>query len=197
MKNILPESKPWQRERAKKIHRACLCVQSAETRGEKIFRAIQRTARRYNGRKLKSDPSRRLRLCPGTLRRWWDIWKRNGQMPAALYLKFRARPPYVPRPLLIRFVEFCATNRLPSVKAAWQKFSKLNRNKAALEITYSQVAWHFRATSFYLMQRQLKTIAATQAALDETKFAAMADITNRLPERPPRRRVKRGTDFQV
>ena len=200
MKRILPASKSipaWQRERAKKIHRACLCIQNAVARGEKISRYIRRTSRRYNGRKLKSYPLHQLMLCPGTLRRWWDIWKRNGRVPAALYLKFRARPPYVPRPLLMRFVEFCASNRLPSVKAAWRKFSALNRNHAAREISYSMVCYHFSADVFYLMQKLLKLTETAQTTLDQVKLAAVTNIAARLPERPPRRRARRETDFQI
>ena len=98
---------------------------------------------------------------------------------------------------MIRFVEFCAANRLPSVKVAWQKFSTFWPNKAARGITYGQVTYHFPAASFYLMQSHLKAIETAQVRLDEVRFAALADITNRLRERPPRRRVKRETDFQI
>ena len=78
-----------------------------------------------------------------------------------------------------------------------QPFSRRWGNKAAREISYQQIIYHFYSADFYLMQAQLKAIEKAQAKLDQVKFAARADITNRLPERPPRRRVKRETDFQI
>ena len=116
MKNpsIFPKTIPdWQTERAAKLQRACLSVQGAVGRGEKISRAIRRVSRRYHRRNYKRDRSRRLALAPGTLRRLWDKWKIGGEVPAAFKLHYYSRPPFIPRPLLIRFCEFCATRRLP------------------------------------------------------------------------------------
>ena len=155
-------------------------------------------SRGYHRRALKSDPARRLRLTPPTLRRHFKSWNRNGQTPAALILKYRARPPYIPRPLLIRFVEFCAGKRLPSVKVAWQKFSARKQNaRQGQGISYGQACYSFSAADFYLMQKQLKVIEAAQTKLAQLRFIAIADITERLPERPPRRRGKRELEFQV
>ena len=188
----------WQAERANKLHRACHRIQNAIAGGEKITRVLRRVSRSYHRRALKSDPARRLQLTPPTLRRHFKSWNRNGQTPAALILKYRARPPYIPRPLLIRFEEFCASNRLPSVKVAWQKFSARKQNaRQGQGISYGQVCYSFSAADFYLMQKQLKVIEAAQTKLDQLRFKAIADIVDRLPERPPRRRGKRELGFQI
>jgi len=188
----------WQVERANKLHRACCRVQKAIADGEQITRACRKVSRSYHRRALKSDPTRRLQLTPPTLRRHFKAWNRSGQKPLSLILKFRARPPYIPRQLMIRFAEFCANNRLPSVKTAWQKFSTRKQNALRTRgISYGQVCYSFYASDFYLMQKQLKTIEAAKATLDQMRFKAIADITERLPERPPRRRIKCETDFQI
>jgi hypothetical protein len=60
------KSIPWQTERANRLQRACQTIKAAIQRGEKISRAIRRAARSRNGRKYKSDPSRRLALTAST-----------------------------------------------------------------------------------------------------------------------------------
>jgi len=200
VKKILHSSKrssDWQSERAKTLQRACLCVQSGVARGGKISKTIRRVSRRYAGRKYKSDPARRLALTPATLRQWWDTWKRAGQIPAAFKLEYRSRCPFIPRPLLIRFVDFCARNRLSSVKIAWKIFSTHKQNGRVGEFTYGQVTYSFSAADFYMMQSQLKAIETAQAKLDQVKLKAIADITNRLMERPQRRRVNSKMNFEI
>ena len=195
----LPVSKAiqWQTEKANKLQRACHSIQTAIERGQPIQRTIRRVARSLDGRPFKCEPARRLALSSASLRRAWDKWKRSGEVPAAFKLNFRSRPPYGPRPLLIRFVEFCSGNQLPSLKAAWQKFSNRRQNARAMGITYGQLCYHFRAADFYLLQAHLKTIETAQAALTNLRFKLIGEITNRLPERAPRRRLKPGTDFQI
>jgi hypothetical protein len=188
----------WQAERANKLHRACRRIQSAVAGGKKITKALRQVSRSYHRRALKSDPARRLQLTPPTLRRHFKMWNSSGQTPAALILKYRARPPYIPRPLLIRFVEFCAGNRLPSVKVAWQKYSTRKQNvRQGQGISYGQVCYSFSAADFYRIQKQLKAIETARAKLDQLRLKAIADITERLPERPPRRRVKKESNFQI
>jgi hypothetical protein len=188
----------WQTERANKLHRACRRIQNALAGGETLTKALRRVSRSYHHRALKSDPARRLQLTPPTLRRHFKQWNQYGRSPAALILKYRARLPYIPRPLLIRFVEFCAANRLPSVKVAWEKFSMRKQNaKQTRGISYGQICYSFSAAVFYLMQKQLKAIEAARARLDQLRFKAIADITERLPERPPRRRMKKESNYQI
>ena len=195
---------PWQTERANKLNRACQCVKAAILRGENISKAIRCVARSYDGRMFKSDPARRLALSAATLRRLWDMWKRGGEVPAAFKLHYRARRPFIPAPLLVRFVEFCASNHLASMKTAWDKFSarggSFGRGQHAskpLTISYGQVCYHFRAADFYLMQGEQKTIQSAQTRLAQLRLKVIADVRHRLPDRPPRRRVKPETDFQI
>jgi hypothetical protein len=199
MKNLLSSSSipVWQLERSRKIHRACLCIQAALTRGEKITKALRRVSRRYHQRTLKSDPTRRIQLSAQKLRRHLEAWNKNGKVPAAFVLKYRSRPPYIPRPLMIRFVEFCAGNRLASVRAAWQTFSTRGQNARAKEFFVAQVCYCFSAAGFYLMQSKLKIIETAQAEVTQIKFNAIADITDRLRERPPRRRRNLADAFEI
>lgn len=188
---------PWQAERAKILQRACLSVTAGIRHGERISRTIRRVSRRYHGRALRSDPKRRLALAPGTLRYLWDRWRRNGEVPAAFKLHYYGRPPYVPRPLVIRFAQFSASRRLTSVKEAWRMFSQIRGNSAARGISYQQVVYSFPAAEFYRMQAELRAIETARARLEAVKFKAIAEITNRLPLRVPHRRSTQGNDSQL
>jgi hypothetical protein len=85
-------------------------------------------------------------------------------------------------------VDFCAANRLPSVKAAWRLFSTARRNaRQAFRISYGQVCYSFTAASFYQMQAHLKAGALAQRKLEMVRCQAVADITNHLPARTPGR----------
>jgi hypothetical protein len=198
--NSLPNKStpPWQIERAGKLHRACLRIEAARARGEKICKYVLRTARRYNGRPFKCDPARRMRLCTSSLWRLYRKWRRSGKVASALILKYCKRPPYVPRLFMLRFVDFCASHRIRSMNGAWQEFSKLKKNvPQAKSISYGQVRYFFSGEAFQSLQLPMKEREAADARLTTVLWEIKADITNRLPERPPRRRVKHETDFQI
>jgi hypothetical protein len=106
--------------------------------------------------------------------------------------------------LLIRFLEFCASKRLRSLKAAWQEFSArpgvFARGRRAArppQITYGVLRYHLNACRFYEFQAQLKTIESAQMVLAALRVQSVAEIRARLPDRAPRRRVKRENDFQI
>lgn len=198
--NPLPSKQipAWQTERANKIHRACQRVQNAIAVGDGITRPIRRASRYYHHRILKSDPARRMQLSPQTLRRLFEVWKTGGQTPSALIIKYRIRRPAIPAPLLIHFVDFCAANRLPSVKDAWQQFSAARRNtRQARGISYGQVCYSFPAADFYQMQAHLKAGEKSQGKLDQIRFKVISDIANHLPPRTPGRLTKARANFEI
>ncbi len=195
-------SDDWQIERAAILHRACQGIRAAVSSGKGIQRKICQVSRRLNGRPFKCDPSRRLFLSATTMRRVWDAWRRGGEVPAARRLQYRVRRPRISAALLIRFANFCSGVPLPSVKDAWQRFAarggNFGRGRHAgnrLKITYGQICYHFPASVFYRMQYHLKTIRAEQSALGQLRMNTIADIRNRVPDRPPR--VKRGNTFDI
>ena len=197
----LPASKSistWQSERTRVLLNIFSRIDGAIRRREKISQAIRRASRYYHGREFKSDPSRRIRLAPVTIRHLWDVWNHGGMNPAALKLKYRARPPYIPRALMIRFIQWFSENRLPSIRKAWRQFSALKRNARKTQgITYQMVCWHLRSAGFYQIQNKLKIVESEQAAKTDLMFAEIGHITDRLPARAPRRRLKPGTNFQI
>jgi len=205
MKISRPSSKrtsEWQMERGQILHHACLSVQRAIHRGGNVGTAIARASRRLHGRPFQSDTSRRLSLSQKTMRRAWDSWRRGGQVPASVRLQYRQRIPQISSRLLIRFADFCSRVQQPSVKTAWQNFSarggsfgRGRRSGNRLKITYGQICYHFSAAAFYQMQAELKAIQTAQTNLGQLRLKTIADIRNRLPDRPPR--AKRENAFEI
>lgn len=194
----------WQTERANRLQRACQTIKAAIQRGEKLSRAVRRAARSRNGRKYKSDPSRRLALTASTLLRLWYVWKRGGEIPAAFKLKFSSRPLALTAPVAIRFADFCAAGRHQSMRAAWQKFSARagafglgRRKKNRPQISYDMLCYNFRAANFYRLQKALKGLHAAQINLAKERLDIIAGIRARLPDCLPRRRVKREITFEI
>jgi len=172
--------------------------------GERSQKSFRRVAKYYDGRSFKCNPKRHLSLSEQTLRRAFARWKHGGELPAAFRIDYQPRRPAITAPVLVRFTNYCASQQLPSVKSAWQKFSarggSFGRGQHAskpLKISYGQLRYHFPAADFYLMQGELKAIQAAQTKLAQLRLKVMADIRRRLPDRPPRRRVKKELHWEI
>ena len=194
----------WQAERERKLHRACLSVQAAIQRGEQKVRFIRRVARRYNNRNFRSDPARRMALTAGTLLRLFRVWQKNGEVPSAFRLNYAKRSPAITAPVMIRFIEFSARQQFPSMKSAWQKFSARGgnfgcgrRSNKPFKISYGMARYYFPAAKFHKLQEQLEKIDQAQDTLAWLRLDFQAEIITLLPERAPRRRVKKKSDFQI
>lgn len=186
------------------LHRACRSVQMRINHGERSQKSFRRVAKYYDGRSFKCNPKRHLSLSEQTLRRAFARWKHGGELPAAFRIDYQPRRPAITAPVLVRFTNYCASQQLPSVKSAWQKFSarggSFGRGQHAskpLKISYGQLRYHFPAADFYLMQGELKAIQAAQTKLAQLRLKVMADIRRRLPDRPPRRRVKKELHWEI
>jgi len=179
----------WQVERAKFYQRACLTIKAAIHCGDPVGRSIRRIAWRYAGRRFKSDSSRRLAMSPKSLRRFWDAWNQGGEQPAAFALHYRPHRRFIPAPVLVRFAEFCASHPRRSVAAAWKAF-RAHDGRAGKSLNMSDflLRKYFPVASFYLMQAELKAIAAAQTRLAQFKLAALVEIRRRLANYPRRRR---------
>jgi hypothetical protein len=207
MKRILPASKSipaWHRERALRLHRICTSIITRAERGEKKRKLVQWFVWYWKGRSYKCDPRRQLEFSTSTIQRALTIWNRGGQVAAALLPRYTPRRSVFTAPILIRFVNFITARPQPSMKAAWQKFAARGgnfgcgrRSGKPLKITYGQLHYNFPAAVFREIRAQHRAIETAQSKLDEARFKAIADIVARFPARPPRRRVKRETNFEI
>lgn len=194
----------WQRERAERLHRICSSIAVRHAHGEKKRKLIQWFAWYWKDRFYRCEPARPLRFTKSTIERALRIWKRGGQVAAALVPQYQPRRSVFTAPMLVRFVNYISSHPQPTMKAAWEKFAARGGNSGygrragrPLKISYGQLQYNFSAAIFREIRAQHKAIEAAQARLQETRFKAIANITNLFPDRLPRRRVKREITFEI
>lgn len=194
----------WHGERAALLDRACRSVQKRTSRGEKIFKVIRRVARKYNGRRFKSDPSRRLKLSEKTLWRVFAVWKRGGELPAAFRLNYQPRRSVLTAPILIRFINLASNQKFSSMKSAWEAFTarrgsfgRGQHSKKPLKVSYSEARRFLPAAKFRQLQQPTNAIDQAETNRGELRARFIAEIRERLPERPPRRRVKKELHWEI
>src|ERR1039458_8584455 len=195
---------PWHRELANKLQSACKSVQTRISRGERKQKAFRRVAKYHDGRSFKGDPKRHLSLSEGTLRHLFAKWKRGGEVPSAFRFRYQPRRSAITAPVLIRFIDYSARQQFPSMKSAWQKFSTRGgnygcgrRSNKPLKITYGMARYFFPAAKYSQLQEQLEKIDQAQDTLAGRRLDFQAEIITLLSARPPRRRVKKESDFQI
>lgn len=98
---------PWVCEHAARVHRVCGYIQRSRDSGQKLIESIKRVARFYLDRYYHCDPARPIRLRPGTLIRFYYLWKKSGRTPEAVTLRYKPSPRKLDPALLSRFVDAC------------------------------------------------------------------------------------------
>ena len=194
----------WEAERAQKLQYEFAKTRRAIAAGKPVGKSLRGLARRLNGRPCRCDPERRIKLSAATVRRLWDDWRRGGEVPAAFKLNFYRHPTALTAHVLVRFADYISASQHRSMRAAWQKFCARpgafghSRRKGNLRgVSYDMLCHTFHAANFYLIQQHLKTIQTAQINLARARLAVIADLRNRLPDRPTRRRVKRENTFEI
>ena len=194
----------WHHERALRLHRICNSVTTRAARGERKRKLVQWFAWYWAGRFFTCDRRRPLNFTISTIHRALRIWKRGGQVAAALLPRYTPRRSVFTAPILIRFVNFIASHPQPSMKEAWRKFTRRGGNFGPgrragkpLKISYGQLRYAFPAAKFLRLRAQQKAMEAAQVNADALQQGFIAEICERFPIRPPRRRVKREADFQI
>lgn len=185
-----PDFPVWRREYEQSLHRICQGIKSGLERGESLCAIARRCSRRWNGKTFKSDPTRTFFLSFGTIIRLWYRWKRGGEVPAAVRLRYRGTAAHLPAPMVVRFLEFCLARSFSSFKAAWMAYQSRPdaRARGSVRYSYGQVLRYFRGTDFRAIQIQLAAIAAAQAELVRLRVELTARIRRQLPDRPARKR---------
>jgi hypothetical protein len=181
--NLLHSSKlipAWHRERAERLHRICNSIASRSSRGERKRKIIQWFVWRYKSRCYKCEPSLPLNITRSAIERSLRIWKRGGQVAAALLPQYKPRQSVFTAPMLIRFVNYISSEPQPTMKAAWKRFTARGGNFGCgrragkpLKISYGQLRYNFPAAIFREIRAQHKAIETAQATLDETRFKAI------------------------
>ena len=114
----------WQAERINKLQRVLLRIKTAVDAGKPIEKTIRRVALSLDGLPFRCDSSRYLKLSPKTLRRVWDAWRRGGEVPSAIRLKFKTPRRIVTAAPVERFINFALDREFGSFAEARRAFNQ-------------------------------------------------------------------------
>lgn len=195
---------PWQRERALRLHRICQFIQARVAKGQSLNKACRLFSKRWNGKHLRSNPTRCYALNVSSLHRHFHRWKLGGEVPSALQLQYRPINRRVPATVLVRFVELCAARDFTSFRAAWQTFCRRGRNAGPgtvngrkLKLGYHSLRWNLPRGSFAALKEQWKILRQAERRIQMLRLKYTAEIRAHVPDRLPCPRVKREVDFQI
>lgn len=175
-----------QRERTRRLQRACQRIDRAVTAGAPTQRTILRIARQVNGRPFRSDPSRSLKCSASSLRRFWDAWRLAGDSQV-FALRYHGRPARIPAPPLVRFVHFLGAREHRSLRSAWQQFLALPRNAAWRKFNCGQIRRILTTAVFQSLRRHVAARDKALVELAQVRLAIVADLRTRLPDRIKRK----------
>ena len=194
----------WQRERAKRLHRICKRIKARVAAGQSINKACRAFSRKWSGKPLRSDPARHYALNVSSLYRHFKKWRLMGESPACFTLNYFPTNRRIPASVLVRFVEFCTKQEFNSFRAAWLGFCRRGRNAGPdrangkkLKLGYHSLYWNLPKGCFAAFKRCWKSIRQSQRQIQVLRIKYTAEIRAHVPDRLPRRRVKKEIDFQI
>lgn len=116
-------SASWRRERELRVARICRCLDRGCAAGKPLRKMLVRFAWKWNGRRYKGEPARRLRLAKRTLRYLYRRWKASNGNPAALALNYRA-PVKIRQGHALDFARVCVNTPVRSFADAYARLPR-------------------------------------------------------------------------
>ena len=127
-----------------------------------------------------------------------------GESPSVFRLNYVANNQRIPATILVRFVELCAKQEFNSFREAWETFCRRGGNAGPgrvngkkLKLGYHALHWNLPTGCFAEFKRRWKTIRKAQRQIGMLRINYTAEIRAHVPDHLPRRRTKRGLDFQI
>lgn len=191
----------WQSERAAILQRICRRIQARERAGQSRHQAVKLFSRRWHGRPLKCDPSRRLALTEATLYRLYKHWRLQGGMPDSFRLHFVPGCRRIAAPVLLRFLNLIADREFKSFRAAWETFCQRGGSYGPgrvsgrpLKLGYDALLWNLPKGCFREFKRCHAAKRQAETEMTELKFRFIAEIESHVPAKLSRRKP---VDFQI
>ena len=189
----------WQSERARQLHTLFARVSAACQNGRGLSKSFQRFARRWSGKPFKSDSAKRWAVSSQSLYQHWRRWRRGGQVESALFLKYVTPGPAIPQWVVVRFHAFVCKREFPNFRAAWDTFCArgcpaqfgCKPRHARIPVTYQQLRYNYSTATFRESQRLQGAIKDAERAFNWFRLRVDAEIRERLPVKPQRRRCTR------
>ncbi len=165
----------WQRERARRIHCICRCVERRIERGKSMRQAVHWFACYWKGRTYRSG--HQVRLSAKTIVRLFYRWQKGGRTPSAVALRYWKDNRKLPLSQVLELARACIAPGVRSFRAAWRQM----QNPAATPDAF----WH----AFPIQVRaQLVALCAARRRVEYLERTAQRSIdtfTARIPHANP------------
>ena len=126
---VVTFQRPWMRERAERLHRACKTVERQRTAGVSVRKAVKHFAWSWKDRHYRTAPHIKARFSRSTLVILYYHWRRNGKCPGAFALHYADRLAPVTPEEMRRFLDACGKAGTVSLSQA-AKLAGFERAKA-------------------------------------------------------------------
>lgn len=123
----LSPARLWQREREILLQQACKRVKGLAAR-HGVLKAIRIVSRSLNGRQLKFDPVRKLKLAPKTLTGLYYAWRNSGEKASVFRLKFVCKHSVFGSLVIAKFADFLIEHPHRPFESNWNIFSSRRSN---------------------------------------------------------------------
>lgn len=161
---------PWQRERAKILHRICSRIAARVALGQQLRSAVTYFAWACAHRVYRCEPSRRLHLSRQTVLRAYYHWRANGKTPAAFALRYRPSRAKLSQAQLSSFLRACVSLEVCSYAAAYRRCGEFLVTESAY---HHALSWRVRKHITALFAQRRRCHRAKRLAL-----AAIVDDEN-------------------
>jgi len=133
---------PRQREREQRLHRVCLAIELRRKKGASVVPCCKAFSKRWNGKPLRSEPGRLLRLSAKTLIRVYYQWRKGGKSPRSIRLRYGlSHTPTVSSAQLRSFIKILFSKGTRSAAHAYKLFAQ-RRASGRLAVSYSTIMRH-------------------------------------------------------
>lgn len=169
--------------------------------GESLSGCVGKFSRIWDGKAYRCDPSRSYRLSEKTLFRVFAQWRRGGEVPSAVALRYASRATKITGAMMRFFVRFLLTSADGNTCQAYRELSEMRARKP-----YA-FGKRKKLPSYSAFIRNLpvgagRDIAAARKALNDAamdlaklSLSIEAHAAGSVPARPPRK--QRPPEFEI
>jgi hypothetical protein len=191
--------KPWHQEYATRLHWLCSWIAAGLAGGKKAAPLLRRFARRWNGRRYRCQPDRRFRLSAKSLKRLFQVWRKNGEVPSAFRLAFGSATSRTIEADQIRsFLKMLFHPATTSAHHAYKKLQRRRRHglrgRAGRTTSYSNFVRHLPPGIFRNIVAARRAIEDAEAAFTKLRFDTETKALASLPPAAPKRTRRNPAD---
>ena len=191
----------WRHEHAQRLHIICKSMEARLQQGDSLSRCVVKFSRIWDGKAYRCDPARSYRLSEKTLYRLFAQWRRGGELPAAVALRYASGTTKVTGPMLRSFVRLLLTSADGNTCQAYRQLKELRARKPYAFgrrkqlPSYSAFVRNLPAGAGRDIATARKALASAAMTLAKLRLKIEAHTAASVAARPPRK--TRRPEFEI